>query len=246
MRQIAIAFAAAGLVLAAPLHAEPSVIESAVAASSRSETNKALDESRQPAAILEFAGISRGEVVADFMAGGGYFTEMIAELVGKNGRVYGINPSGFHDAAAWAVLTRTHSNVRPVPVAPKAMVIAPGSVDTIFAHLVFHDLYWESEQYKFPRLDVEMMLANWYAGVKSGGSVVVVDHYGPGGDAREITAKLHRIDPARVISDMTKAGFVLEAQSDVLRRSDDDQFKNVFDPEIRGKTDRFMMKFRKQ
>ncbi len=245
MRQIAFALATAGLVMAMPLQAGAQTIESAIGASARSDANKALDESRQPAAVLEFAGVENGDVVADFMAGGGYYTELIATLVGKSGKVYALNPVGFHNPEAWAALTRTHKNIRPIAVDPRAMVVAPGSVDTIFTHLVFHDLYWESEQYKFPRLDVEMMLANWYAGVKPGGSVIVVDHAGPSGDPRKVTADFHRIDPARVIADMTKAGFELEAQSDMLRSSADDHSKNVFDPSIRGKTDRFVMKFRK-
>jgi predicted methyltransferase len=44
---------------------------------------------------------------------------------------------------------------------------------------------------------------------------------------------------------MAAAGFELVAESDVLQRSDDDHSTNVFDPKVRGKTDRFMMKFRR-
>ncbi len=245
MRAIVLALAMAGMLATGPSHAGSKSIDAAVASSARSDESRALDESRQPAAVLEFSGIESGDVVADFMAGGGYYTELIADVVGKNGRVYAVNPQGFHDAEAWAPISRRHSNIRTMPVDPRQMMIAPGSVDSIFTHLVFHDLYWESEKFKFPRLDPQMMLANWFAGVKSGGSVIVVDHVGPAGDPREVTAKLHRIDPARVIADMTKAGFVLEAQSDMLRRSTDDQSLNVFDPSIRGKTDRFVMKFRR-
>ena len=60
-----------------------------------------------------------------------------------------------------------------------------------------------------------------------------------------MTERLHRIDPERVKADMLAAGFVLEAESTVLRRSEDDHSKLVFDPAVRGKTDRFMMKFRR-
>ena len=44
---------------------------------------------------------------------------------------------------------------------------------------------------------------------------------------------------------MTRAGFVLEAESDLLRNPDDDYDKSVFDPAVRGRTDRFVMRFRK-
>ena len=75
--------------------------------------------------------------------------------------------------------------------------------------------------------------------------MIIIDHAGPGGDTRAEVEKLHRIDPARVKADMIEAGFVLDAESDVLHRSDDPQSTTVFDPSIRGKTDRFMLKFRK-
>jgi predicted methyltransferase len=75
---------------------------------------------------------------------------------------------------------------------------------------------------------------------------VVVDHVADGG--RETRAEVdatHRIDPAVVRADFVAAGFVLEAESDVLRRSDDDHSMRIFNSAIRGKTDRFMIRFRK-
>ena len=56
---------------------------------------------------------------------------------------------------------------------------------------------------------------------------------------------LHRIDPAIVKRDFAAAGFVLDAESDVLRNPADDLSKGVFDPAVRGKTDRFMLRFRR-
>jgi predicted methyltransferase len=60
-----------------------------------------------------------------------------------------------------------------------------------------------------------------------------------------VVEKLHRIDPAVVKADFQRAGFVLEAESDLLKNSADDHSLNVFDENIRGKTDRFIFKFRK-
>ena len=58
-----------------------------------------------------------------------------------------------------------------------------------------------------------------------------------------MTEKLHRIDPVTAITAMTRAGFRLEGRSDTLRSDEDDMEKNVFDPAVRGKTDRFVLKF---
>ncbi|MCH8058988.1 MAG: hypothetical protein IIA11_00875 [Proteobacteria bacterium] len=57
---------------------------------------------------------------------------------------------------------------------------------------------------------------------------------------------MHRIDPSIVITELEAVGFELEAKSDLLRTMEDDHSKGVFDPTIRGRTDRFMLRFRKQ
>ncbi|UIP07077.1 methyltransferase domain-containing protein [Erythrobacter sp. SDW2] len=219
--------------------------QSVVTAKDRSEADREQDEGRHPAEVLAFSGIERGDVVADFMAGGGYYTALLADLVGPKGTVYAVNPLSFHNPEEWEKRLAADKNIRTMVTDARAMQLAPGSVDSIFAHLVFHDLYFESERFKFPRLDVDFMLANWFAAVKPGGTVTIIDHVGAAGDTREIVNRVHRIDPQTVIRDMTKAGFKLVEQSDVLRRSNDDIGKSVFDEGIRGKTDRFMMKFQK-
>ena len=56
---------------------------------------------------------------------------------------------------------------------------------------------------------------------------------------------LHRIDIEAVKREVTAAGFVLEAESDLLADPADPLTASVFDPSIRGKTSQFMLRFRK-
>ena len=49
----------------------------------------------------------------------------------------------------------------------------------------------------------------------------------------------HRIDPAVIRADFERAGFVHDGESSLLRNPADDTSKNVFDPSIRGRTDRW-------
>ena len=248
-------------VLAAPLIAKPAMhkpmAHKAMAAKPvdyaamlsdplRTDAMRKLDEGRMPAAVLAFAGVKPGQTVLDFMPGGGYYSLLLARAVGPTGMVFAANPPGENDAKAWepfaGKVPQLHVMVMEIP----AMQFAPRSLDLIFTNLNYHDLYWESEKYKFPRVDVPKALAGWFTSVKPGGHVVIIDHAGPaGGDPREVADRLHRIDPERVKADMAAAGFVLEAESPVLRRSEDDHSKLVFDPAVRGKTDRFMLKFRR-
>ena len=237
----------AAMLVAVPVvaAAPDKAVAAAVADKSRLAENRKLDDGRHPADVLAFAQVKRGSTVADLLAGNGYYSEMLADLVGPKGTVIPMNPSGFHEPETWATITKAYPNIAPMVRPVNTIVLAPKSVDMIFTHLAYHDLYWQSEKFKFPRVEVDAMLVNWFSAVRPGGSIIVVDHVGPAGDTRELVEKLHRIDPAKVRADMERAGFVFDGDSGALRVTADDHSKNVFDPAIRGKTDRFMMRFKK-
>ncbi|MBA4747812.1 MAG: class I SAM-dependent methyltransferase [Sphingopyxis sp.] len=233
------------LAAAPPAFAKPADFAAVVADAKRSADNRKQDEGRQPAAMLDFAQVKKGQTIADFMAGGGYYTELLARAVGPQGSVLPMNPPGFHDPKKWGPLLAAYPNVGPLVRPVHEMTLAPRSVDTIFTHLVFHDLYWESEQFKFKRLDVDAVLKQWFAALRPGGTVVIIDHVGPAGDTRATVEKLHRINPADARAAMERAGFVLDGESDALRMPGEDLTVSVFDPKVRGRTDRFVMRFRK-
>ena len=66
------------------------------------------------------------------------------------------------------------------------------------------------------------------------------------GGCTTLSGRLHRIDPAAVIATLTKVGFKLEAKDmTTFAKAADPKTANVFDPSIRGKTDQFMLRFRK-
>ena len=240
-------------VLAAPLLAKPTTHAVKPAPSAawladplRSEDMRKLDEGRMPAQVLAFAGVKPGQTVLDFIAGSGYYSLLLARAVGPKGMVFAANPPGENDAKAWEPFAGKVPQLHVMVAEISQMQFAPRSLDLIFTNLNYHDLYWESEKYHFPRVEVPKVLATWFTQVKPGGHVVIVDHAAnPGGDPRAVADKLHRIDPERVKADMAAAGFVFEAESNVLRRSEDDRSKLVFDPAVRGKTDRFILKFRR-
>ncbi|WP_231739208.1 class I SAM-dependent methyltransferase [Novosphingobium sp. FSW06-99] len=221
----------------------PAQIAAAVADSTREADNRALDEGRKPAAVLAFAKLRRGDVVADWGAGAGYYSELLADAVGPKGVVYAIGIAANYHADAWAPVLAHHANVRPLFVPGDAQALAPNSLDAIFAHLEYHDLYWTSAKYHYPTRDVDAVVRNWFAALRPGGRVIVVDHAALGADPRETVEKFHRIDPARVKADFARAGFVLEEESAVLHRDDDPHTVPVFDASVRGHTDRFVLRF---
>lgn len=245
MSYLHLALLASALVLPAPLAAHPDDFAKVLAAPSRQAEHHEMDAVRHPAEILDFADVPKGATVIDMMAGSGFYTELIADVVGPKGIVYASNPPNFHDGEKWVPIQKAHPNIRMLVVPMKEAVLAPRSVDVIFTHTIYHDLYWESERAQYPRLDVPEVLRGWHTALRPGGTIVVVDHAGPPGDPRENAAKLHRIDPEQVKADMASIGMVLVAEGTMLRRSDDDYAKSVFDPSVSGKTDRIVLKFKK-
>ena len=218
-------------------------ITDALADPTREADNRALDAGRMPDAMLAFAQLHRGDAVADWGAGGGYYSELLADAVGPKGTVYAVGVAANYDAKKWAPVLAHHANIRPFFVPGEAQTLAPASLDAIFAHLEYHDLYWSSAKYHYPVRDVDAVVRNWFAALRPGGRVIVIDHAALPGDPRENAAKFHRIDPARVRADFEKAGFRLDGESAALHRDDDPKTVIVFDPAIRGHTDRFAMRF---
>jgi predicted methyltransferase len=249
MRKLFSMTAAVVLALAAmPASAQSANVAVAVANSdARTEANVKLDESRKPAAVLKFLGLKPGMRVSDPFGGNLYWAEITAPAVGPKGRVSIWTPRQFYSQKIYdnyLALKAKQPNVW-MRVSPIEAPDLGSGYDFMLINLDYHDVYWESTKYGIARMDPDQWLKAVYAAMKPGAVVGIIDHAGDPGDTRATVEKLHRIDPAVVKADFKRAGFVLEAESDMLRNPADDHSLNVFDPKIRGKTDRFVLKFRK-
>ena len=249
MRAYCLALMMAATILPAAAHAAPANVKASVAATAaRTEANVKLDASRKPAEVLTFLGLKKGMRVSDMFGGNFYWAEIIAPFVGPKGRVSIWQPQQFYSQK---VLDRYNTYKAKQPnvwmrVSPfEAPDLQPATYDFILINLDYHDVYWQSDERKIPRMDPDAWLKTVYASMKPGAVVGVIDHVAGPGDPRASVDKLHRIDPAVVKADFKRAGFKLEAESNLLRNADDDHTLSVFDPAIRGKTDRFIFKFRK-
>ena len=245
-----IAFA---LSLALPLAAAaaaPADVAAAVAAPGRAAEAVQLDAVRKPAEVLNWLGLERGDRVLDYFTGTGYYAEIIARAVGPQGVVVAFNTPFF--AANDQIRPATEGvhqrspNAAFVAMPVTALSFPPQSFDFVLMHMVYHDTYWESARFQVPRIDPAMVLRAVFDATKPGGIVGVVDHVAnPGGDTRAVVEALHRIDPAVLRADFERAGFVFDGESSLLRNPEDDHSKNVFDPAIRGRTDRILYRFRR-
>lgn len=235
--------------LSAPAVPEVSIYAAAVVSATRPAEDQASDTGRQPAAVLEFFGIQPGDTVLEMWAGAGYYTELLAHVVGENGKVVAHANTPILNFAGEAHEKRFADNRLPntevLMAENNELALEADSFNAATIILNYHDLYWSSEQYGWDQIDIPAFHAELFKGMKPGGILGIVDHQAASGSPGETGNTLHRIDSAIVIAELTAAGFVLDGESDVLRNAEDDYSKSVFDPEIRGNTDRYVLRFRK-
>lgn len=243
---LAVGIGMAGTVRA--VEAPDPIVARAIADSSRPATDTARDGFRKPAETLSFADIKAGDKVADYAAGSGYFTRLFADLVGAQGHVYASVPSplfrypnivkGIADIEDYAV---THANVTVTFASPLEALKYPEKLDIFWIAQNYHDLH---DSFMGP-VDMAAFNRAVYAALKPGGVYIVLDHVAAQASPADVTDTLHRIEPAVVRREVESAGFEFVAASSALTNPDDSHTAEVFDPSIRGRTDQFILKFRR-
>ena len=246
---LGLALAAAPLAAKAPLQPPADVAAAVANTAARTPDNLKLDEGRKPAELLGFLGLKPGMHVLDMFGANKYWAEIMAPAVGPKGHVTVWQPTQFLNEkrkADFDAFAARQKNVTLISSAFEAPNLPKNQFDFALMNLDYHDVYWESAERKIVRMNPDEWLKTFYAALRPGAIVGIVDHAAnPGGDTRAVVEKLHRIDPKVVEADFKRAGFVVVAGSDMYRNPADDRSLLVFDPKVRGKTDRFVLKFRK-
>jgi predicted methyltransferase len=195
--------------------------------------------------VLSFIGVKAGDQVADIVAG--RFVRALSQAVGPTGRIYAVEPAEVVKAHPEVMSIMRGLAAQPdyknvtVLSAPINSMDLPVGLDVVFIRQNYHDLH---DKFMGPA-DVPVFNKQVFTALKPGGVYVVLDHAAGAGSGLRDTDTLHRIDKASVISEVTAAGFKLDGQSDILANPADDHTKLVFDPAIRGKTDQFLLRFKK-
>ena len=230
--------------LGMPVAEEPD-LKAKLASTDRPQADRDRDEARKPAEVVEFLGIEPGMRIIDVIAAGGYYTEVLSLAVGPEGLVVAQNTDRvlqFRDGANEKAISERLAgnrlpNVTRLNKNFEDIDSADGPFDAGITALNFHDIYNGSGA------DAAVaVMQTIYSILKPGAVFVLIDHVGVAG---EDNAQLHRIEVQNAIDTAEAAGFVVEAQSDLLSSAADDHTQGVFADGIRGNTDRFILKLRK-
>lgn len=248
--QLAACFAAIALsaCAGAPV-ATSSDIQAVLANPARSAADRERDARDKPAETYALAKFRRGDTVADILGGSGYNSEILSGLVGPEGKVLLVNNTGYENFGRKGLAERLAGNrlpnVQHIVGPSDALGLGENVLDGAVIVMSYHDLYWVNEKDGWPKVDADAFLDQVARALRPGGALLVVDHSAQAGTGSSAAQALHRIDEQFAIADFGKHGLVLEASSDALRNPGDDRGKPVFDPSIRGRTDRFVHLYRK-
>lgn len=225
---------------------EPQVDYAAlVAAPDRTEADRALDAGRRPEEMLAFLGVRPGMRVAELGAGGGYTTELLARAVGPKGAVFAQNPPAFVNGflkTSWPARLARPVNANVVRVDRDFAAPLPEEardLDLVVVNALYHDVVAMG-------VDRDAMNRAVLAALKPGGRYVVIDSSAKEGTGTADVKTLHRIDEAVVREEVTRAGFLLDAEGSFLRNPDDARDWSASPGAAgarRGTGDRFALRF---
>jgi len=222
------------------------VISDTIGDATRTEVDRKADEYRKPDESLRFFGVKPGDTVLDFFAGAGYYSELMANIVGSKGRVDVYNNRPYLDWIGTQLNARYSSkrmnNTRRLELEVDDLDLGDKQYDVIVAAMALHDVYYADPANGWPMIDKDALYKKFNRALKPGGSLIVIDHAAEAGSSLRDVQSLHRIDETYLINDLQQFGFKVAARSDVLRNGKDERKLSSFDEKIRYHTDRFMLK----
>ena len=226
-----------------------SQIREAMASDIRTEADKARDQYRKPAEVLAFFGLEADMRVIEIWPFGGWYSKILGPVLREEGKLYTTQPDlgSYSDALEPTLALPGMDRVEKLDYNGRAktsdrdMWIGPGDdwnvapVDMVLTFQNYHNMTYDD------RVNLNSTIFN---AMKPGGIYGIVDHTRRHNQA---TARFNgrRVDPVLVVKEVQESGFVFEDYSDLLAMPDDELSLEVGQPEVSGKSDRFVLRFRK-
>jgi predicted methyltransferase len=235
------------LMVAIVLPVQAGTIEQALSNPDRLEEDRKRDERSRPDVVLELLGLKAGDKVADIFAGAGYYSELIGQIVTPGGEVLLHNNKAYVSFVGEELSKRFDGRelvgVQRHDREIDNLDLGENSLDAAIIIMSYHDLYHTTEGW--PLINAAEFMGQIVKALKPGGRFLLVDHAAEVGSGSSSAQDLHRIDADFVRQDVERYGLKHTDSSDALRNPEDDYSLTAFDPAVRGKTDRFILLFKK-
>ena len=253
---LVISLALTGLIQTAYAVTETDTLNAVLA--SRSDEDKVRDDARQPLETLTFFQIKPGMTIAEALPGGGWYTRILANYLGQDGTLYGVNypdslwPMLSYASPEWIaeriaasqnftakVATFTDNGITAqgftFDTVPREV---EGTVDRVLLIRALHNL----NRFQQKAGTRSQALAATHAMLKQDGLVGVVQHRAPATASKEwADGNKGYLNEVAVIAMFAEAGFALVAQSEINANPMDQPSgeDNVWQlpPSLRGNSD---------
>ncbi len=230
--------------------ANGATISDAVENTNRADANRERDGERKPADMLSFIALDSGDVVLDYGAGGGYWSELFSGVVGGDGKVYAHQNAGERfdsNKEAMTAQFEPFGNIELLPLASGSpLPLGDNSVNTVMVSYLYHHMHYaEDSGESFPAKSAALF-SEFSRVLKPGGTVIVIEHVAVDGSSRAQSAGWHRTPPETAKADVTGVGFEFAGEApELYMNPDDDLMNNWSQTGLRGKTTTFVHKYRK-
>jgi predicted methyltransferase len=246
----------------------PPYVTAAVSDKTRPAADVMRDANRKPAETIAFSGIKPGDKVADFIAGGGYFTRIFSKIVGPQGRVYATAPAGgmMMGPPAGAMMGQSPGAPAGGMMGQLGSMMSPASTlqataaDPVYSNVTVLtqpvsklavgeplDVVWTAQNYhdlhnpgSLHADDIAAFNKSVFDALKPGGIFLVIDYASAPGAGFTQAGTLHRGDPDAEKAEILKAGFVFDGESKALARPNDTHTTRAHEQD-----DQFILRFRK-
>ncbi len=194
---------------------ETGSLEWAVAGDWRGES-AARDEWRHPVETLRFFGVDPSTTVIEITPGGGWYTQVLAPWINANGGTYVAAHFPTDSEARQRVVDNylarfsgePYGEIEIASFGPDSeQIVAPGTADYVLTFRNTHG--WLGGGY------AEKAFADFYAALKPGGVLGLVQHRLPSTAEQDPRAGTGYVQQDYVIAMAEEAGFVLEEASEI-------------------------------
>jgi predicted methyltransferase len=217
----------------------PANIRRAVESPERTDEMRIRDYYRKPAEILRLANIKEGDHVVEIAGFGQYFTTMLVDAVGPQGKidVYDLPYTERFAGEASRAFDAKHDNAAYHQESYNDVTF-PQNLDAVYIVLYYHDM-------KPAGVDTAALNRKLFAALRPGGTYLIIDHKAEDGSGWRDAATIHRMGVETIKQEVLAAGFELALDSNLLANPKDDRSVMVFAPGERGTTDQAFFIFRK-
>ncbi|MGA8261180.1 MAG: hypothetical protein WB783_13280 [Arenicellales bacterium] len=203
-------------------------LEAAINGTQRSPANVERDRYRHPLQTLEFFGIKRDMTVVEVLPGGGWYTEILAPFLHDHGRLIEAtappttsNPFMRRMAEKYRqkldadpdvygrVELQAFENPDYIDLGP------PHSADMVLTFRNMHDLVYGNAHDEVTSAVLDEFLRSAYLVLKPGGVLGIVGHRADPDQPVGKTYRMGRLPESYVVQAAQRAGFKLEASSDI-------------------------------